>query len=133
MRSDPGLGALSVSRSGLHASRGRELSSQDVKDRALLAHVRRVHRDSREVYGARRVWKELVAQGISCGRHHIARLRRENGIEARRWRRFKVTRYSVQPTVVLQHFQDIIRPRSPPFAVVTWWERSAHSADQAIC
>lgn len=88
--------ALSVSRSGFHAWRGRELSRHDVKDRALLAHVRRVHIDSREAYGARKVWKELVAQGISCGRHRIARLRRENGIEARRWRRFKVTRYARQ-------------------------------------
>jgi len=88
--------ALSVSRSGFHAWRGRELSSHDAKDRTLLAHVRRVHLDSREAYGARKVWKALVAQGISCGRHRIARLRRENGIEARRWRRFKVTRYARQ-------------------------------------
>jgi len=86
--------ALSVSRSGFHAWRDRKPSLHEVQDRALAAHVRRVHAESREAYGARKVWKALVAQGIPCGRHRIARLRREHGIEARRWRRFKVTRYA---------------------------------------
>jgi len=88
--------ALSVSRSGFHAWRGRKPSTHEMQDRVLAAHVRRVHVASREAYGARKVWKALVAQGIPCGRHRIARLRREHGIEARQRRRFKVTHYARQ-------------------------------------
>ena len=74
----------------------------------MASHVRRVHIASREAYGARKVW--LVAEGIECGRHGVARIRRDNGIEARRRRRFKVTRYarrqkSTAPDLLRRQFQ----------------------------
>jgi len=86
--------ALCVSRSGYYAWRDRRSSARQAQNLALAAHVRRVHVASREAYGARKVWKALVAEGIACGRHRVARVRRENGIEARRRRRFKVTHYA---------------------------------------
>lgn len=89
---------LSVSRSGYYAWCRRGPSTRQRDDLALAAHVRRVHVASREVYGARKVWKALVAEGIACGRHRVARVRRENGIEARRRRRFKVTHYARRHT-----------------------------------
>lgn len=85
---------MSVSRSGYYTWRLRGPSTRQRDDHALAAHVRRVHVASREAYGARKVWKMLVAEGIACGRHRVARIRRENGIEARRRRRFKVTHYA---------------------------------------
>ncbi|MGH9653851.1 MAG: IS3 family transposase, partial [Bryobacteraceae bacterium] len=86
--------ALSVSRSGYYDWCRRGPSARQRDDLVLEAHVRRVHAASREAYGARKVWKALVAEGIVCGRHRVARIRRENGIEARRRRRFKVTHYA---------------------------------------
>lgn len=85
---------FAVSRSGYYAWRGRRPSVRQAADVALVAHVRRVHITSREAYGARKVWKALVAEGIACGRHRVAKVRREHGIEARRRRRFKVTHYA---------------------------------------
>ena len=85
---------LSVSRSGYYGWRRRGPSTRQCEDVVLAAHVRRVHAASREAYGARKVWKALVTEGIACGRHRVARIRRENGIEARRRRRFKVTHYA---------------------------------------
>ena len=85
---------LSVSRSGYYGWCRREPSMRQRDDLALAAHVRRVHATSREAYGARKVWKALVTEGIACGRHRVARIRRESGIAARRRRRFKVTHYA---------------------------------------
>ena len=85
---------LSVSRSGYYAWRCRGPSAHQREDLTLTAHVRRIHNASREAYGTRKVWKTLVAEGIACGRNRVARVRRENGIEARRRRRFKVTHYA---------------------------------------
>jgi transposase InsO family protein len=85
---------LSVSRGGFYASCGRKPSTHEVQDRILAAQVRRVHIDSQEAYGARKVWKQLVSEGVACGRHRIARIRREHGLESRRRRRFKVTHYA---------------------------------------
>lgn len=85
---------FSVSRSGYYGWCRREPSTRQREDLVLAAHVRRVHAASREAYGARKVWKALLAEGIACGRHRVARVRRELGIEARRRRRFKVTHYA---------------------------------------
>lgn len=38
-----------------------------------------------------KTWITLNEQGISCGKHRVARLRRLNSIEARRIKRFRVT------------------------------------------
>jgi transposase InsO family protein len=101
---------LSVSRSGYYGWRRRGPSTRQGEDVALASHVRRVHAASREAYGARKVWKTLVAEGIACSRHRIARIRHENGIEARRRHRFKVAHYarrhkSTAPDRVRRRFQ----------------------------
>ena len=102
--------ALSVSRSGYYAWRDRKPSTRQQDDLALAEHVRRIHVESREAYGARKVWKALRAEGMACGRHRVARVRRENGIEARRRRRFKVTHYdrrhkNTAPDLLRRQFQ----------------------------
>lgn len=42
---------------------------------------------SDRTYGARRVWHDLLAEGISCGLHRIERLMRQQGLKARPRRR----------------------------------------------
>lgn len=83
--------ALGVSPSGYYAWRDRPLSPRAETNRVLLVEIRRVHTAARGVYGARKTWQALRAQGIRCGKHRVARLRRLHGIEAVRRRRFKVT------------------------------------------
>ena len=63
---------FSVSRSGYYAWRGRRPGARRAEDVALVAHVQRVHITSHQAYGARKVWKALVAEGIACGRHRVA-------------------------------------------------------------
>ncbi len=83
--------ALGVSRGGYYAWRGRGPSRRAIDDERLLREIRAVHLRSREAYGAFKTWKVLNRAGIACGKHRVARLRREAGIEARRKRRFRVT------------------------------------------
>jgi transposase InsO family protein len=49
-----------------------------------------LHRQTKERYGAIKLWRTLVAAGVPCGRHRVARLRRQHGLLARRVRRFRV-------------------------------------------
>jgi putative transposase len=81
--------ALAVSRSGYYAWRSRPESGRVQANRILLQHIRTVHSEAREAYGAVKTWRALQARGIACGRHRVARLRRAHGIEARRMRRFR--------------------------------------------
>ena len=83
-------GALGVSRSGYYEWLDRPESLRAAEDRRLLEKIRALHLQSREAYGAFKTWRVLQSKGIACGRHRIARLRRHNGIEAQRKRRFRV-------------------------------------------
>ena len=54
-------------------------------------HIQAAYTASRRTYGAPRIHHELQAQGISAGRHRIARLMRREGIVACTERRFRWT------------------------------------------
>lgn len=82
---------LRVSRSGYYHWVGRPESTRAREDRDLLVQIRRVHLQSRRAYGSVKTWRELRDQGIDCGKHRVARLRKRDGIEAQRKRRFRLT------------------------------------------
>jgi putative transposase len=61
-------------------------------DAMLTAHVGRVWRGNREVYGVRKVWKQLTREGYPVARCTVARLMRRLGLaDVLRGRRFTVT------------------------------------------
>lgn len=82
--------ALAVSRSGYYAWRDRPMSARAVEDDQLARLLRRLHQETREQYGAIKLWREAQTRGIRCGRHRVARLRKLAGLEARRVRRFRL-------------------------------------------
>ncbi len=75
---------LEVSRSGFHTWLTRGPNARTVRDAGLLIEIRRVHLEHRCAYGGVKTWRALNERGIACGKHRVARLRREGGIEARR-------------------------------------------------
>ncbi|CAH2395142.1 hypothetical protein MES5069_100005 [Mesorhizobium escarrei] len=79
--------ALDVSRSGFHAGLIRSPSTLSRYDEALLVDVDRSFKSSDRTYGTRRVWYDVLAEGLICGLHRIERLMRENGLRARPCRR----------------------------------------------
>ena len=88
---EPLCRALQVSRSGYYDWLGRKPSRRAIEDEALLGHIRTTHARHRKAYGALKTWRQLNAVGIACGKHRVARLRREAGIEALRKKRFRLT------------------------------------------
>ncbi|GJD41404.1 IS3 family transposase ISMch5 [Methylobacterium bullatum] len=47
-----------------------------------MTKVRASFAASDRTYGARRIWRDVLAEGISSGLHQIKRLMRENGLRA---------------------------------------------------
>ena len=80
-------GALGVSRGGFYAWLRRPPSEHSRTDEALSSKVRASFTGSDRTYGARRVWHDLLAEGVSCGLHRIERLMRQHGLKARPRRR----------------------------------------------
>ena len=80
-------GALGVSRSGFYAWLTRPPSQRSRSDEGLAGKVRTSFLASDRTYGARRVWHDVLSEGISCGLHRIERLMRQQGLIARPRRR----------------------------------------------
>ena len=80
-------GALGVSRGGFYAWLRRSPSARARSDEELSAKVRASFLASDRTYGARRVWHDVLAEGISCGLHRIERLMRQQALRARPRRR----------------------------------------------
>ncbi len=72
---------LRVSRSGYYEWFHRGESARARRNRELMRLIRQAHLESRGVYGARKVCRELLAWGEPCGRHKVARLMREAGLK----------------------------------------------------
>ena len=78
---------LQLSRSGYYAGRHRGESRRAYENRQLLAQIQAVHRTARGCYGAVKTWRALQRQGVACGKHRVARLRRQAGLNTPRTRR----------------------------------------------
>jgi transposase InsO family protein len=100
---------LKVSPSGYYAWRTRPESARAKRDRELMPQIRRIHLDSKGVYGSPRVHAELVAEGMPVGRHKVARLMRLERLRGCPKRRFRVTterdpRHPVAKNLLKQNF-----------------------------
>lgn len=80
--------ALDVSRSGFHAWLNRSPSRRTRENETLLDVIRQSFLGSDRTYGARRVWRDVMAEGIDCGLHRIERLMKVNALKARPRRRY---------------------------------------------
>jgi len=89
--------ALEVSPSGYYAWRRRPLSERAVANQALLVDIRASHARSRRTYGSPRVHADLAAQGRRCSRNRVARLMRQDRLQARPRRRFRPKTTQVAP------------------------------------
>ena len=79
--------ALGVSRGGFYAWLTRPHSRRSRDNDELGAKVRASFLASDRTYGARRVWRDLLEEGLSCGLHRIERLMRSQALKARPRRR----------------------------------------------
>jgi len=78
---------LQVSRSGFYGWQRRRPSARLLANQQLIERMRVLHHQTREAYGARKMWQRLNRDGLVCGRHRVARLRREAGLVTLRRRR----------------------------------------------
>ena len=79
--------ALGVSRGGFYEWLGRPSSRRTRENQQLLVHIRTSFEQSDCTYGSPRVWRDLKAWGLGCGKHRVERLMFSAGLQARRKRR----------------------------------------------
>jgi transposase InsO family protein len=105
---------LRVSRSGYYGWLTRPESARAREDRGLVEHIHAVHLKGRRSYGSVRTWQVLNRNGIRCGKHRVARLRKAQGIEALRTRRFRYRQAAhEQNPPAPNHLQRVFEAKAP--------------------
>ncbi|MFE5673464.1 IS3 family transposase, partial [Agromyces sp. NPDC056523] len=98
----------SIAPSTYWAAMKRPDSARVVQDRALLSQIRRVHGENYGVYGARKVWRQLLREGTSVGRGRVERLMRQAGLHGAI--RGAVTR-TTRPSAAAPRPEDLVERR----------------------
>ena len=103
--------ALGVSRAGFYAWLTRPPSERSRSNEELAAKVRSSFLASDRTYGARRVWYDMLEEGVACSLHRIERLMRSQALRARPRRRSlpqdngKRALTAISPNVLDRQFQ----------------------------
>lgn len=100
---------LEVSVSGFYDWLKRPPSPRAQADEQLTRRIRAVHERSRQTYGYLRVHAQLRDEGVRAGKHRVARLMRQAGLQPRNVKRRRVTTcpdtaQAAAPNVLAQNF-----------------------------
>ena len=82
---------LGVSRRGYYDWIDRPDSAREQTNQQLLVEIRRIFKETQEVYGAPRIHKELNETGYPCGLNRVARLMKKAGIVPKTVKKFRIT------------------------------------------
>jgi len=97
---------LAVSKAGYYAWAKRPLCKRVETDRVLTVRIQELQRQVKQRYGSPRVRMELRALGFPCGKHRVARLMREAGVNATRRRSYRVTTQASPTNPVVANVLD---------------------------
>ncbi|KNY27904.1 Integrase catalytic region [Pseudobacteroides cellulosolvens ATCC 35603 = DSM 2933] len=100
---------FNISRSSFYEWLKRPESNRKKNDKELIEIINKIHKESYETYGQKRIKIQLNKEGILCSKRRIKRLMNENGIVSRLKRKFKATTnsnhtYPVSPNLLNQDF-----------------------------
>lgn len=89
---------LSVSESGYYAWLKREPGARDIESNTLAEQIIQIWHKFRRIYGAPRIWPELVAKGVKVSLNRVAKLMREVGIRGKTARKYRPQTTRSDPT-----------------------------------
>jgi putative transposase len=103
--------ALQVSASGYYAWIGRTPSKRQKREARIAESVKKFHARSRQIYGYRKVYEDLVQEdGQSCSSELVRRIMQRNGLRSKVKRKFVATTdsghsYNVAPNRLDREFK----------------------------
>jgi putative transposase len=94
---------LGVSRSGYYDWLSRPESKRSLENKKILEKIKEIHKNSREIYGSPKIYKELQNQEIKCGINRVARIMQENNIRSKTRKKFRITTNSAHKNPIAEN------------------------------
>jgi transposase InsO family protein len=97
---------MGVSQSAYYDWLERPESSRSLEDKRQGEKVKQFHKESRGIYGARRIQKDMIDDGEPISRMRASRLMKQQGLESKCKRKFKATTNSEHGRPVVPNLLD---------------------------
>jgi transposase InsO family protein len=87
---------MEVNRSGFYRYTKQLTTNKesDIAETKMILEMKALHKKTRQSYGSRRMSREMQKKGFKAGRYKMRRAMRENSIQCKQRRRYKVTTMS---------------------------------------
>ncbi len=104
---------IKVSRQGYNKWRTLKANSRFFKAGEMKNMISKIHIDSRKNYGRRKVYKNLIKQGIICGKNRVGKIMKQMGIPGQGTKKFIKTTDSshnkrIFPNLITKDFRAYI-------------------------
>jgi len=110
---------LQFAPSTYYAAKSRPPSHRALRDEQLKPMITKVYDDNYSVYGAEKVWEQLLRQDVDVARCTVERLMRDLGIQgARRGKKYVVT---TEPDLLAQRPSDFVQRKFQASAPNRLW------------
>lgn len=101
---------LGVSRSGYYIWLKRPVSNQKKIKAKLTAKIKRIHVQSKGIYGSPKITKVLAAEGVTVSQKTVANIMKENNIKSKTVKKYKAITNSnhslpIAPNLLNQYFK----------------------------
>jgi putative transposase len=111
---------LEVSRSGYYEWYSRKPSGRSIDTSRQEVAILAAHQQTRETYGYKRLWKELISQGHKITPWKVRRIRERLGLKCKQVRKFKATTNSAHDLpIALNLLNQVFAPTKPNEVWVT--------------
>ncbi len=111
---EPMCAVLPIAPSTYYASKSRPLSERALHDRELETEIQRIYDENYQVYGVRKVWKQLHREGRPVARCTVARLMRKLGlrgvVRGKTWRTTKPDTSAQRPADLVDRQFTVTAP-----------------------
>ena len=105
---------MKVTTQGYYSWLKKQSEIADESERFVLARITEIHKQSRGNYGSPRVHEALVAEGLPINHKKVERIMKQNGIRAKRKKKFKATTNSKHNKKISDDLlQRNFAPKSP--------------------
>jgi len=117
---------MEVNRSGYYRYLDQITTTKesDIAESNMIIEIKVLHKKTRQSYGSRRMSHKMQQNGYKVGRYKMRRIMRENGIECKQRRRYKVTTMSKHSLLVAENKLDrnfmVFKPNEVWVADITY-------------
>lgn len=100
------------------------IKESDITETKMIIEMKALHNKTRQSYGSRRISRKLQEQGHKIGRYKARRIMRENGIQCKQRKRYRVTTNSQHSFPIAENILDrnftVLEPNKVWVADITY-------------